>query len=315
MTGPGSRERRTRRRRRAGRSARSAVAAPALALVLALGGAGCAERPTTHHKPGTRHDVADGPAGRLLTADDGDGHRLRDVPARGAPAVTVTVRPDAEDGWNVRLDVRRFRFTPDSVGGAAVPGGGHAHLLLDGRKLARVYGRWHHLPAAGVPAGRHTLTARLYADDHTAWAVRGRPVQGTARLTATAAGSGHGRPSQGHGHHHPPESGRPSSDGGPGGGPPATGHGRPRADRTITVRIADGRVSPRPGRIELRKGRRIALRVTSDTDDELHVHGIDRSAALRAGRTTTLTVVLDRTGLFEVETHGSGLLLAQLAVR
>ncbi|MEV7524747.1 hypothetical protein [Streptomyces sp. NPDC091371] len=280
--------------RRRGRTARTA-ALLALVLLLAGGAAtGCGGRATTHHKPGTSHEQASGSAGTLLTADDGAGHRLREVPAEGAPEVQLTARPDSEDGWNLQLAVKNYRFTPDSTGGAALPGAGHAHLELDGRKIARLYGPWFHLPAAQVPEGAHTLTVRLYADDHTAWAVSGKPVQGALQLTAAA-------PGQPGGHSHTP--------------PPSPAQPEPAADRTVTVTVRDGKVSPAPARTELRRGERVTLRVTSDRADTLHVHGYDKELTLPAGQEATLTLTVDRTGLFEVETHESGLVLTQLLVR
>ncbi|MFD3699308.1 hypothetical protein ACFWUZ_24770 [Streptomyces sp. NPDC058646] len=273
----------------------------ALALLLAGSAAtGCGGRATTHHKPGTSHEQASGSVGTLLTTEDGSGHRLREVPAAGAPEVRLAARPDSEDGWNLQLTVNNFRFTPDSAGGAALPGAGHAHLELDGRKLARLYGPWHHLPAAQVPEGTHTLTVRLYADDHTAWAVSGKPVEGTTQLTATATAPG------GHGHGSTPQ-------------PPEQGQGQAQgqgeADRTVTLTVRDGKVSPAPARTELKRGERVALRVTSDRADTLHVHGYDQELALPAGQEATLVLTVDRTGLFEVETHESDLVLTQLLVR
>ncbi|WP_199920544.1 hypothetical protein [Streptomyces katrae] len=273
-----------------------------LTLVLLLvGGAatGCGGRATTHHKPGTSHEQATGSAGTLLEARDPTGHRLRQVPAEGAPQVQLAARPDSEDGWNLQLTVKNFRFTPDSTGGAALPGAGHAHLELDGRKLARLYGPWFHLPAAQVPEGAHTLTVRLYADDHTAWTVAGKPVEGTAQLTATAPGEA------GHSHTSPPA--QPS--------PPVPPSPEAQAGRTVTLTVRDGKVTPAPGRTELRRGERIALRVTSDRADTLHVHGYDKELALPAGQEATLVLTADRSGLFEVETHESRLVLTQLLVR
>ncbi|MFD6230965.1 hypothetical protein ACFWFZ_29500 [Streptomyces sp. NPDC060232] len=281
------------------RTARSAALLTLTLALLLAGGAvtGCGGRATTHHKPGTSHEQASGSVGTLLPAADAAGHKLREVPAEGAPEVQLAVRPDSEDGWNLQLGVKNFRFTPDSTGGAALPGAGHAHLELDGRKIARLYGPWFHLPAAQVPEGAHTLTVRLYADDHTAWAVSGKAVEGAAQLTAPAPGR-----SAGHGH---------------GGSPPAQSPtpGQEQADRTVTITVRDGRVAPAPARTELRRGERLALRVTSDRADTLHVHGYDRELALHAGQEATLTLTADRTGLFEVETHESKLVLTQLLVR
>lgn len=274
-----------------GRTSRTSLTAfPRLAVALLTAGAlvsgasACGGRATTHHRPGTSHEQAGGSVGLLLTADDGSGYRLRQVDAEGAPAVTVAVRPDSEDGWNVHLSVRNFRFSPDSVGGAALLGRGHARLFLDGHPLARLYGPWYHLPDSLVrdAGGGRTLTARLYADDHTAWAVHSTPIQATAPLTTV------------------PSAGAPAE---------------PRSDRTLEIVISHGKVSPAPGRTELKKGQRIELRVRADRADTLHVHGYDKEARLPAGRTTILTLTADRTGLFDVETHESDLLLTQLVVR
>ncbi|MFE5718518.1 cupredoxin domain-containing protein [Streptomyces erythrochromogenes] len=275
----------------------------ALALLLAGGAAtGCGGRATTHHKPGTSHEQASGSVGTLLATADAAGHKLREVPAEGAPEVRLALRPDSEDGWNLQLGVKNFRFTPDSTGGAALPGAGHAHLELDGRKIARLYGPWFHLPAAQVPEGAHTLTVRLYADDHTAWAVSGKPVEGAAQLTAPAPGASGGH-SHGEAPSQPPRS------------PQSPAPGQEQADRTVTITVRDGKVSPAPARTELRRGERVALRVTSDRADTLHVHGYDKELALPAGQEATLVLTADRTGLFEVETHESSLVLTQLLVR
>ncbi|MFE3898982.1 hypothetical protein ACFXPY_01100 [Streptomyces sp. NPDC059153] len=278
--------------RRRPRAARPGVAAVTVltAGALVFGAGACGGRATTHHKPGTSHEQAGGSVGRLLAADDGSGHRLRQVDAKGAPRVTVAVRRDSEDGWNVRLSVRNFRFTPDSVGGAALLGRGHARLFLDGHPLARVYGSWYHLPDSLVRSsgGGTGLTARLYADDHTAWAVNSTPIQATASLTTASA--------------------QPTT---PAPQPPRT----PRPDTALEIVVSHGKVSPSPGRTEIKKGRIIELRVRSDHADTLHVHGYDKEARLPAGRTVTLTFTADRTGLFEVETHESDLLLTQLVVR
>ncbi|MFB7371025.1 hypothetical protein ACFC0D_14415 [Streptomyces sp. NPDC056222] len=251
-----------------------------LAVALAVG---CGGRATTHHKPGTSHQEATGGSGTLLPAKDEAGHRLREVPAAGAPAVRADARPDTEGGWNVHLTVERFRFTPESVGGAAIPGRGHARLLVDGKEAGRVYGPWHH-----IPPGARTVTVRLHADDHTVWAVAGRPIEATVPLTGAA-----------------PTAGATAT-------PTATATA---AGRTVAITVSGTSVQPPPSRVELKQGERITLRVTSDRADTLHVHGYDRELPLAPGEPASLTLTADRTGLFEVETHESGLLLTQLVVR
>ncbi|MFK0214925.1 hypothetical protein [Streptomyces sp. NPDC090298] len=265
------------------------VAAAALVLT------GCGGRATTHHKPGTSHQEATGDSGTLLTARDESGHRLRELPAADAPTVSAEIRPDSEGGWNVHLTVERFQFTPESTGGAALPGRGHARLLVDGRETTRLYGPWGY-----VPPGAHTLTVRLHADDHTVWAVADAPVQATVRLDATPAtpSTGSSAPSSSTPSASAPSSPRPTDPG-----------------RTVTLTITGTTVEPPPSRIELKKGERLTLRVTTDRADTLHVHGYDRELPLSPGVPATLTLTADRTGLFEVETHESGLVLTQLVVR
>ena len=83
----------------------------------------------------------------------------------------------------------------------------------------------------------------------------------------------------------------------------------------ISVAVTDGTVRPKPRRVEVERDSQVRLLVTSDVDDELHVHGFDIEEPLEAGRTTTVELVADQSGIFEVETHESGLELVQLEVR
>ena len=83
----------------------------------------------------------------------------------------------------------------------------------------------------------------------------------------------------------------------------------------ISVAVTDGNVRPKPRRVEVDRDSQVRLLVTSDVDDELHVHGFDIAEPLEAGRTTTVELVADQSGIFEVETHESELELLQLEVR
>ncbi|MER5325144.1 hypothetical protein [Streptosporangium roseum] len=97
--------------------------------------------------------------------------------------------------------------------------------------------------------------------------------------------------------------------------PPAyDSYGAPEGP-TVEIAITGRKVVPPPGRVEVARGQAVRLVVTSDVADELHVHGFDLTRRLEPGQPVTVDVVADRTGLFEVETHDSGLVLTQLAVR
>ncbi|RLP99937.1 hypothetical protein EAD98_01495 [Micromonospora sp. CV4] len=86
-------------------------------------------------------------------------------------------------------------------------------------------------------------------------------------------------------------------------------------DRQITVTIAKRRVDPPTGRVTVGKGELVRITVTSDVADELHVHGYDLGARLPAGTPASVEFRAEKTGLFEVETHESELVLFQLVVR
>ncbi|MFI6255831.1 hypothetical protein ACIBCL_06880 [Micromonospora zamorensis] len=96
---------------------------------------------------------------------------------------------------------------------------------------------------------------------------------------------------------------------------PSAAASTPAVDRQITVTIAKRRVDPPTGRITVGKGELVRITVTSDVSDELHVHGYDLGARLPAGTPGLVEFRADKTGLFEVETHETELVLFQLVVR
>ncbi len=96
----------------------------------------------------------------------------------------------------------------------------------------------------------------------------------------------------------------------------ASGEPNPAASPvTVAVSVRDGKVSPKPRRVEVPLGSTVELQITSDVDDEVHVHGFDVEKALDAGVTTTVKLQATEAGLFEVETHETELELLQLEVR
>ncbi len=62
------------------------------------------------------------------------------------------------------------------------------------------------------------------------------------------------------------------------------------------------------------EGETVRFRVRSDVDEEIHVHGYNITKAVPAGETVNVAFKGDITGIFEIEMHGSGALLAQLKV-
>ncbi|MET8245351.1 hypothetical protein ABZV31_13630 [Streptomyces sp. NPDC005202] len=159
---------------------RGLLAALAVCVLLPAGPAGCDSGDTHGRKDGQ----SPAPEGRLLDGTDEEGRHYREVDRKGAPEVGIEVQPDVAGSWDVRLSVRRFRFTPAGTTARAVAGRGLAHLLVHGRLVTRLRTPEYHLSARLVPRGTHHVTARLYADDGTV-AVAGKPVQSTADITAS----------------------------------------------------------------------------------------------------------------------------------
>ncbi|MFI0811785.1 hypothetical protein [Streptomyces echinatus] len=160
---------------------RGPLAALAVCVLLSFGAVACA---TGEAHGGT---VAPSPVGKVLDNTDETGRNLREVPRKNAPEVAVEVTPDAAGGWDVRLALRHFRCSAPGTRPAAAIGRGLAHLYVDGRPVARLRTPAYHLAAGLVPQGTHQITARLYADDGTVWAVRGKPVESTADITVSDA--------------------------------------------------------------------------------------------------------------------------------
>ncbi|GGK74578.1 hypothetical protein Sme01_34120 [Sphaerisporangium melleum] len=93
------------------------------------------------------------------------------------------------------------------------------------------------------------------------------------------------------------------------------GASAPATVKEIAVTIKGRAVTPPPGRVEVAKGQKVKITVTSDVADEAHVHGYDKGADLQPGTPATIEFVADQTGLFEAETHEQELQLFQLVVR
>ncbi|GAA2162648.1 hypothetical protein FHX52_0025 [Humibacillus xanthopallidus] len=85
--------------------------------------------------------------------------------------------------------------------------------------------------------------------------------------------------------------------------------------KRLEVTITGTTVTPAPAQVELPVGSTLELVVTSDHDDELHAHGFDQEATLKAGVPTTLRLTAKEPGRYEVETHEPALTLLTVAVR
>ena len=83
----------------------------------------------------------------------------------------------------------------------------------------------------------------------------------------------------------------------------------------VPLVVREGRVSPLTHRVKITVGQMVRLRVTSDTADDVHVHGYNQKVEVQPGTQAMVEFVADQSGLFEVELEDAGLQLVQLEVR
>lgn len=134
-------------------------------------------RGQSHWQPMSRVDSPQ----TSMTMTSAPAHAHRPVAAaKPWPRVQVQVHPDAMSGWNVHVRTDNFRFSPEAAGQARQDGQGHAHLYVDGQKVARLYGPWFHLPH--LTPGSHYLHVTLNADDHSVWTADGQLIGHRIRI-------------------------------------------------------------------------------------------------------------------------------------
>ncbi|WP_298859193.1 hypothetical protein [uncultured Sulfitobacter sp.] len=110
---------------------------------------------------------------------------LHDMPleidAASAPTIDIMVTKDLMAGYNLHVVADGFRFAPKSASLAHVAGEGHAHIYVNGVKLARLYSDWYHLDT--LPKGDVEIEVSLNSNDHRPLALDGTLI--TAKKIVT----------------------------------------------------------------------------------------------------------------------------------
>ncbi|GGM01706.1 hypothetical protein GCM10011534_24410 [Pseudooceanicola nanhaiensis] len=95
--------------------------------------------------------------------------------------VMLQATPEGNGGVNLHIVTENFRFAPEHVNGAPVPGEGHAHVYVDGVKVLRSYGPYAHV--SGITPGETEIRVTLNANSHEQLAIDGTPVEAVQRVT------------------------------------------------------------------------------------------------------------------------------------
>jgi hypothetical protein len=90
------------------------------------------------------------------------------------------------------------------------------------------------------------------------------------------------------------------------------GAGGEKADAVI--RIENGEPVGGTATVKVKKGDRVRIVVRADAEDELHLHGYDIEKAVGPGKPAVFDFVAEFEGIFELESHHAGTLVAKVVV-
>lgn len=117
------------------------------------------------------------------------GHDRFDVPANSAaPSVVIHAAKDVNGGWNLHLMTTNFTFTPENSGKEDVVGEGHAHIYVNGKKVARVYSNWFHI---NLPKGANKVKVTLNTNSHKEYFFEDKIIQHEIELDESREGPTH----------------------------------------------------------------------------------------------------------------------------
>lgn len=107
-------------------------------------------------------------------------HELRE---QDSPKAVLDIHKDPTGGFNVRVKSTKFVWRPEMASTQHVPGEGHAHVYLDGRKIMRIYNEWFHLNTFqfATRSGEQLLSIEFVGNDHAPYTVQGLPI-GTEQI-------------------------------------------------------------------------------------------------------------------------------------
>jgi hypothetical protein len=95
-----------------------------------------------------------------------------------APQASLEIQKDPTGGFNVHVVTTNFVWRPEMASMQHIPGEGHAHVYLDGRKIMRIYNEWFHLNTYqfSTRSGEQLLSIEFVGNDHAPYTIQGMPV-------------------------------------------------------------------------------------------------------------------------------------------
>ena len=85
---------------------------------------------------------------------------------------------------------------------------------------------------------------------------------------------------------------------------------------TVTIAVKDGKVTPQGKRVDVKAGEPVTLRISSDADEEIHVHSDpEHEYEVGPGDQVDKTFTIDTPGQVAVEAHHLDVTIVQLVVK
>lgn len=81
---------------------------------------------------------------------------------------------DPVSGWNLFVQTKEFQFRPENVSKKHIQGEGHAHLMINGIKIARLYSNWFHIPE--LKDKENLIEVTLNANSHAIMTINDIPI-------------------------------------------------------------------------------------------------------------------------------------------
>ncbi len=220
-----------------------------------------------HPSPARAHD--EGGHGGGAAAQHGAAASIELAADEVAPRLQLTLARIGQS-LQLQLDTAHFRFASDHADGAHVAGEGHAHLALDGHKIARVFARSHTLPS--LTPGVHDVLVELVGNNHARYVVDGTPVRARAMVLWRS------------------------------------GQAATPVYRDITLRLAQGKVLglPADASVHITQGETVRLQLLGDSAASLHLHGYDIEGSLAPRTPLMFFFVAEHAGRFPLTLHVDG---------
>lgn len=111
-------------------------------------------------------------------------HPTLEVNSDFIPSLSAQFQQDQKGGYNVILSLDNFQFAPEKAStDDQTQNEGHAHLIINGYKITRLYSTNYYLPQNLLHEGDNIVRIFLNANDHSDWQFDGQPIVHEERIT------------------------------------------------------------------------------------------------------------------------------------